>query len=335
MTNQEKKQILDNNFSKNYNDYYTITQKIRNNKKKHQNIEVDDILTIIYLNINKRLDKIDEKYFNDNNQFRALFINTVQSQIMWGNSDITQHTTKLSLGHSNVVFEDAEEEIDITTTPLRINGERIIQINEEEDDYDAKFSFIQEQYPQLLTNNVDKAMWRLIVQQNNITNKSISDITNIPLTTTAKLFQSFKATINYVYQNHQYIRFKPSLTLLAAMHPEFARNLLKLINIIENKHPDIYVVITEGYTAIKEQYRINKVSGGGITSLNYGLGARIAIFDNEGELELNDVISSNLNKLGLEMINGIIQIKDFNLKKIKKKFTAKNFIKNSNFVKLC
>ena len=104
MTITEKKYILDKNFTNNYQDYFKIVEKICNNRKRHQSIGVEDILTIIYLNIEKRLNKLEDLFFDDYNQFRALFINTTQSQIMWGNSDITQHTTKLSLGHSNVVF---------------------------------------------------------------------------------------------------------------------------------------------------------------------------------------------------------------------------------------
>lgn len=335
MTNSQKKTILDFNFTKNYQDYYKIVEKIRNNRKKHQALDIEDILTIIYINLNKRLDKIDDYYFTDANQFRALVINTINSQISWGNSDITQHINKLNPNY-NSIFEDAEEEIDVTGTPARINGERIHQDTDDNiDDYDDKLNFIQTQYPQLLSTNLDKAMWRLIVQQKNISNVKLSNITQIPLTTSSKMLANFKNKIKYIYQNNKYIQFKPSLLLIADLHPTFQKKLLKSINMLENNHPDVYVVITEGYTSIREQFIINKEQNKtGLTSLNYGLGARIAVFDQNGPLELTDYIISNFIYNGLELTdNNLIQIDGFDIKWVKSQFTNKNFIKNTQFIK--
>lgn len=241
------------------------------------------------------------------------------------------------MGHSNVVFEDAENEIDITNTPLRINGERISQINEElNDDFDAKFNFINEQYPQLFTTNcIDAALYRLVIKEHNSTNIKFHKSTNISVTSSSKILSTFKNKIKFIYDNHQYIRFKPSLSQLADLHPEFSKRLVKAINTIETKHSDVYLVITEGFISIREQFELNKISKKKEkTFSNYGLRAKIALFDDEGPLEFNSSLIANFNKENITFENGYCYLDGLNIDDIKTKFTNKEFIGNTNWVKI-
>lgn len=329
-----RKQFFNSSITKNYKDYYKIIEKISNNRKQHQDLDVADIFSLIYLNIEKRLNKIPEHFFLDTDIFRSLFIQTVQTQLTWGNSDITIFKKKLN--NLNSIFNDIEDEIDLINTPQRINGEKtFIPIEEVEDDFEDKFNFLTETYPNIykFSNNIEDAMFQLIIENLNYSEVKFNKITQIPITTSAKLLKTFKDKISFIYENLNFIKDKESLKKLSTLHPDFRTKLIQSINKIENKY--IYIKVIQEFVSIREQFILNKENNvNGLTLNNYGLSTTIIKYEDNEQIEFNfnDIKIFKQNGLILNE-NGVISI-EIDLSVVKNKFTNKDFLKNSQFINL-
>ncbi len=333
MTIQQKKQILDQNFTTNYNDYLTIIKKITVNRKRHLDINPEEILTIIYQNIEKRLDSINESFFITNDAFRSVYIQTLQSQIHWSVSDIQSYKNQFYLPFNEIHDGEDGSELDVLNSDRTINGERVIQeFDEEIDDMDNKFNFLYDEYPNLIKNIIDERTYDLIITQQKYTNTKFNQATGVDLTSSRKLLSKFKNKIRFAYDNINKIKDKPSLNIIAELHPSINLNLVTTIALIEQYNPTIEIKVVKGYISSKEQ---NDLLKQGLCSLKpnqsthkYGLGFDIECYQNNEQIETTFSIIHNFKINGFNYIreNHFEFTNGMTINEIQAKYKAKDFI---------
>lgn len=318
-----KKNYLDHYFQKNYEDYLTIIKKITNHRTKHMDIEAEEVYTVIYFNILKRLDKIDLEFFEDSNKFRSVFIQTTKQQINWSVSDIQNYKDNINLKFNEI----NDDECDVLISDRKVNNEKITNENEDvKDDYEEKYNFIFNLYPQMFNNGLDRAEYDIIITGKNLTNTKIKQITGCNLTISAKILKNFKNKIRFIYKNYDFIKNKITLNIISELHPSIQDKLINIIYKIERN--DTEIIIINGFKSIKDQNSNYKkglsILKGGYSHINYNLGFKI---DN---LTPEILVEFLKNDFDID-IEGNIHY-DIDINELIKKYKNKEFITGTKFL---
>lgn len=265
MTTENKSKLQSSYFQSNWDDYLLITKKISGKNRHHFDISPEDILSIIYDNIYKRLDRIPDRFFENKNQFRSIFIKTLQSQILWSVSDIQQFKTKLK---SFITPQQSQSD-------TKINGEYIFDESQEpyqEDDHEAKLKFLNEDY-KLTCTPLEKATHEIIFEDRAYINSKFSEKTKVDLTTSAKFIRNYKNKVRFTYNNIDKINDKKSIGIINELHPIIAQTIIDTISSIESNE-GIEIKIVRGTTQEKLKH---------ITWFSFGLACE---FDSSTDMQI-------------------------------------------------
>lgn len=287
-----KEQLLSKYFQENYADYLELIAKITKTKQRNTNMNYGDIFTIIFLNLHKRLSKIDDKHFENKDAFRAVFLNSLIKQVSWSVSDINSFNSFLNGQFEDLTSEDNEE---TQYSDRKINNKYFEQEIHDEDnnDEDNKYEFIKNEFQDYLLNNNDKLLYEIVVDNNFNTYKKIQLATGINLTTSTKLLKDFRDKANFIYENKEKIKNKQNLSLISDLHPNIRLFAIEFIQ----KNQNILI--------IKSSQQKKDIINPELDQY----------FQNGLAIEIDGIIKENniiiFSKLTSEEIKYKIQIKDF------------------------
>jgi hypothetical protein len=215
--------------------------------------------------LHKRLSRIDDKFFENKDQFRSVFLQTLQSQLNWSISDISNYKDYINGNFEELEIEDDEN---IQYSDRKVNNQ-YFQIEEidEIDDFNVKNEFLTT-YKTIITNlPLQKRVFELIVEDKNITNTLFSKATGIDLTSSAKIIKKFKLDIQFAKENYSKIRHKENLSIITNLHPTLKKSILDAISIFESNNPSLIIVLTNGFINSDTQKQLNKENN---TQIKFG-----------------------------------------------------------------
>lgn len=321
MNIEQKHQYLNNYISNNYEDTLTIIKGITIKNSKHLDIEPEDILSIIYLNLQNRLERIEERYFQTSNKFRSILVNTINKQINWGVSAINYHKKKI-----NSSFEEITTEIE--------NIEEIEYDDKKDKDYD----YLTNYYDKI--EGLDRTTYDIVVKEGNYTTTNFRKATNLSISLTVKHLYSFKDRIRFTKKYENTLKDKNSIVLLSALHPNIRETIIQTVNKIENDNRDLTIRITEAYISRNQQLQLKKQKltdvPPGFALSNFGLSFKFEVLKNNKIIKTSNQILHNFKVKGFieDSPNQLSFTNGKTLQQIRSLHTANNWLKETKFVKL-